>query len=57
MYLGLPLVKLNGHKDIRVAENYAELSDTVKIDTSLQIEEHLNKLKKAGSDSGFQLIQ
>ena len=50
-------MSMTGHRDIRVAENYAELSDKVKIDTSLQVEEHLNKLKKAGSDSAFQLIQ
>ena len=31
---------MTGHRDIRVAENYAELSDKVKIDTSLQVEEH-----------------
>lgn len=37
-------MSITGHKDSRVAESYAELNDTVKINTSLKMEQHLKDL-------------
>ena len=48
---------VTGHKDVRVAESYAELNDTVRIDASKLMEEHLLSLSRDGSNSPFQLVQ
>lgn len=49
-------MSVTGHKDARVAEIYAEFSDTVQVDTSLQIEAHLKSLKVSGENTEFRLI-
>ena len=49
-------MSVTGHRDARVAEIYAEFSDSVQINTSLQIEEHLKSLKVSGENTDFRLI-